>query len=230
MVNVHSSVAGSLQAFGSHERPNRKWWSIFSLLLWLVAGVVAFIPFALDTSPWDAVTLRVPGNQGNWWHLLVGVPFFLAYPMIWLRLRALFSTQPSTPFGRRLIWCAVGLSIAGTVLVEAPFLMHLAGTSEWQRLSVLSLGFGIVIASAAILIRRRREISPTRACLVGLNTAYLANAALCLVVYYGEPGSLWSRAGWLVSIVIVWPMVIEVICIFSRAFQTEAPRTDGHTA
>jgi hypothetical protein len=234
MVNVHSSVADGLRESESHERPDRTGWSIFALLLWLAAGVVAFIPFALDTSPWDAVTLRVPGNQGNWWHLLVGVPFFLAYPMIWLRLRALFSTRPSTqlstPLGRRLIWCAVSLSIAGTILVEAPFLMHLAGTSEWQRLSVLSLGFGIVIASAAILFRRRREISPTRACLVGLNTAYLANAALCLVVYYGEPGSFWSRSGWLVSIVIVWPMVIEVIWIFMQAFRTEAPRADGRNA
>ena len=50
--------------------------------------------------------------------------------------------------GRRLIWSAVGLSIGGTILVEVPFLLHLAGTSEWQRLSVLSLGFGIVVASA----------------------------------------------------------------------------------
>lgn len=226
----YSSVAVSARAAWSNEGQDRTWGSAFALLLWLVAGVVAFIPFALDTSPWDAVTLRVPGNQGNWWHVLVGAPFFLAYPMIWLRLRALFSTRRSTPAGRRLTWGVVGLSIAGTILVEAPFLMHLAGTSEWQRLSVLSLGFGIVIASAAILFRRRREISPTRTCLVGLNTAYLANAALCLVVYYGEPGSFWSRSGWLVSIVIVWPMVIEVIGIFIQAFQTGAPRADRRNA
>ena len=44
---------------------------------------------------------------------------------------------------------------------------------------------------------------PTQACLVGLNTAYLANAALCLVVYSGAGGSIRSRSGWLVAMVVV---------------------------
>ena len=191
-----------------------------ALLIWLVAGVVAFIPFALETSPWDAVTLRVPGNQGNWWHVLVGAPFFLAFPMIWLRLRSLFSRQRSTTPGRRLIWSVVALSIGGTILVQVPFLLHLAGTSEWQRLSVLSLGFGTIIASAIILVRRRHHISPTQACLVGLETAYIANLALCLVVYGGATGSMWSRSGWLVSMVIVWPIVFELIWLLVQTFRT----------
>ncbi|HEX4576343.1 MAG TPA: hypothetical protein VH117_03250, partial [Edaphobacter sp.] len=114
-----------------------------ALLVSLLAGIVVFLPFALDTSPLNAVLLRVPGNQGNWWHALVGAPFFLAFPMIWLRLRAFSSMPLSTPAGRRIIWIAVGLSICGTILVETPFLLHLAGTSEWQRLAVLSLGLGI---------------------------------------------------------------------------------------
>src|SRR5580704_11845697 len=114
------------------ERRAPAWFNVIGLLVSAAAGVVAFLPFALDTSPWDAVTLRVPGNQGNWWHALVGAPFFLAFPMIWLRLRA-FSKRLSSSGGRRLIWIVVGLSILGTVLVELPFLFHLAGTSEWQR-------------------------------------------------------------------------------------------------
>jgi hypothetical protein len=190
----------------------------------LLAGAVVFLPFAFDTSPWDAVTLRVPGNQGNWWHALVGVPFFLAFPMIWLRLRSLFATQLSTPAERRIIWIAVGLSICGTILVEVPFLLHLAGTSEWQRLSVLCLDFGIVIASTALLFLRRRDMFPTRACLVGLSTAFLANAALCLVVYSAAPGTLLSRSGWLVTVVIVWPMLLELVWIFTQTPKTQASR------
>jgi len=96
--------------------------------------------------------------------------------------RALFSERLSTSTGRRWLWIAAGLSIVGTVAVEMPFLFHLAGTSEFQRLSVLCLGFGIVIATSALLFLRS-DVSPTRACVVGLNTAYLANAILCLVVY-----------------------------------------------
>jgi hypothetical protein len=201
-----------------------------ALLVWLVAGAVAFLPFAFDTSAWDAVTLRVPGNQGNWWHFLAGAPAFLAFPMIWLRLRPFFSAQLSTAMGRRLIWGIVGLSVAGTMAVEAPFLLHLAGTSDWQRFIVLSLGFGIVIASAAILLLRRRHIAPTRACLAGLDTAYLANMALCLVVYAGAPGSFGSRSGWFVELAIVWPILFELIWIFIQGYRTPAAQIEPRAA
>lgn len=194
------------------------------LLISLLAVLIVFLPFAVNTSPLDAVTLRVPGNQGNWWHALVGAPFFLAFPLIWLRLRALFSNQLSTPAGRRILWIAIGLSIFGTVLVELPFLLHLAGTSAWQRLSVLSLGLGIVIVSAAVLYVRRRHIfqAPTRACLIGLNTAYLANAVLCLIVYSDAKGPISSRSGWLVTMVIVWPMLLEIIWAFVQSSTAQA--------
>ena len=204
----------------SREGQDPTWVNTVILLTWLLAGIVAFIPFAFGTSPWDAVTLRVPGNQGNWWHLLAGAPFFLAFPMLWLRLQALFSRQLPPAIQRRFIWSFVGFSICSTTLVEVPFLLHLAGTSEWQRISVLSLGFGIIVASAMILLFRRRTLSPLRACAVGLNTAYLANTALCLVVYAGATGSEWSKLGWLISMVIVWPIVSELIWLLSQTFRT----------
>ena len=214
----------------SKDTPYPAWVNAIALLLWLLAGAVAFLPFAFDTSPWDALTFRVPGDQGNWWHFLAGAPFFLAFPMIWLRLRALFSSRPSTPTGRRLVWSIVGLSTAGTIAVETPFLLHLAGTSDWQRFAVLSLGFGIVIASAVILFLRRRRIPPTRACLAGLNTAYLANAALCLVVYSDAPGSLASRSGWPITMTIVWPMLFELAWLYIQAFRTHGSQTEPRTA
>lgn len=216
-MHVHASVAAAPQ-----EERESNWITVGALLLWLVAGAVVFLPFARDTSPLDAVTLRVPGNQGNWWHVLVGAPFFLAFPMIWLRLRSLFAARLSTPMGRRVIWSAVGLSIGGTTLVQVPFLLHLAGTSAWQRLLVLSVGFGIVVASAVLLFLRRRFFLPTRACVVGLDAAYLANVALCLVVYSEATGRAWSRAGWLISMVIVWPIAFELLWLFFQTFQTAA--------
>ena len=225
-----SIAADNHGAAWSKEGRDPAWVKVIALVIWLLAGVVVFLPFALDTSPWDAVTLRVPGNQGNWWHALVGAPFFLAYPMIWLRLRSLFSTQPSTVIGRRLIWGIVALSIGGTTLVEVPFLLHLAGTSEWQRVSVLGLGFGIVVASGLILLLRRRHLSSTQACLVGLDTAYLANAALCLVVYSGAAGDLRSKSGWLVSIVIVWPIFFELIWLFGQTFRTKRAQLNPRPA
>lgn len=192
---------------------------LFGWLVWLLAGVVLFLPFASNTSPLDAIMLRVPGNQGNWWHALVGAPFFLAVPMMWVRSRSLASKQISGAVGRRLIWILVALSICATMSVETPFLLHLAGTSEWQRLAILCLGFGIVFAAGAGLYLQRRRISPTRACLVGLSTAYLANAALCLVVYSEAEGPLKSRSGWVITMIIVWPMALEIVWVLMQGFR-----------
>jgi ABC-type Fe3+-siderophore transport system permease subunit len=114
----------------------------------------------------------------------------------------------------------------GTVLVETPFLLHLAGTSEWQRLAVLGLGLGVIAASALILLFRRRSFSPTQACLVGLETAYIANATLCLVVYSEASGGIRSRSGWLVSIVVIWPIVLELAWLLIHSFRGEAAQTD----
>ncbi len=204
------------------ERRSAPLLNLFALLTSLLAGVVVFLPFALNTSPLDAVMLRVPGNQGNWWHAFVGAPFFLALPMIWVRLRSLALKQMFTSVGQRLIWIVVGLSICATISVETPFLLHLAGTSEWQRLAILCLGFGIVIASGAGLFFGRHRISPNRACLVGLNTAYLANAALCLVVYGNAEGSVASRSGWLITMIIIWPLALEIFWIFRQILRPQS--------
>lgn len=114
----------------------------------------------------------------------------------------------------------------GTILVETPFLLHLAGTSAWQRFVVLGLGFGLMLASAILLILQRRHLSPTQGCIIALDTAYLANAALCLVVYSDATGTLWSHIGWVISIGLVWPMAIEVLWLFGRSFQTRNAAID----
>jgi hypothetical protein len=211
-------IETSQTLFDSNQR-GTAWGDAIALLVWSAAGVVAFLPFAFNTSPWDAVRFQVPENQGNWWHLLVGVPFFLAFPMIWLRLRALFAPQRSTTLGRRILWVAVAGSILGTVAVETPFLLHLAGTSDWQRLAVLGLGLGIIAASAVVLFLARGRIAPTHACIIGLETAYLANAALCLVVYSQATGSIRTRSGWMVSMVIFWPVLLELAWLLIRSLR-----------
>jgi len=199
-----------------HEEKSGSVGRDFLFLIWLLAGVVPFLPFALDTSPWDAVRMQVPGNQGNWWHILVGAPFFLAYPVIWLRLRSLLPKEPLATRARRILWGAVAFSIGSTIAVETPFLLHLAGTSAWQRLAILGLGLGILLCSGTVLFLRRRRISIMDACLAGLSTAYLANAALCLVVYSGATGSVWSHSGWMVSMVIFWPILAELLWLLLK--------------
>lgn len=205
------------------EEPAPIWFNAIALLIWLMAAVVAFLPIALYTSPWDAVRFKVPGNQGNWWHFLIGAPYFLAFPMIWLRLRSLISRRLSTPAGRRVLWIAVALSICGTIAVAVPILLrlgNLAGMKESRWLSILCPTLGIIVASGTLLFFRRREILPTRACMVGLNTAYLANAAFCVVVYGPMAGTVRSKLGWMVTVVIVWPMLLELLWISIQSFRT----------
>jgi len=199
---------------------------IIMLLVSLIAGVLVFIPYAVHTSPLSAVMLNVPGDQGNWWHVLIGAPFFLAFPMIWLRSRAFFLEEQSTTIERRVIWTITILCICGTFAVEVPFLLHRAGTSETQRLAVLLLGYGVPIVSAVLVLKYRAKISPTQACLIGLNGAYLGNAGLCLPVYGQVPGALISKPGWLVMLVIVWPMLLEVAWIFVQTSRTTMVRKD----
>ena len=67
-----------------------------------------------------------------------------------------------------------------------------------------------------------------RQCLVGLSTAYLANTAVCLVVYAKAEGPFASRSGWLITMMIVWPMALDVVWTFSRSVSpTPAPPVAG---
>ena len=131
--------------------------NIFMLLVWITAGIGIMLPFALGTSPLDALLLKVPNNEGNWWHALVGLPFFLSLPMIWLHLRILNSTQLPTPLVRYVLWIVIIFSALGTLLVETPFLLHRAGTSELQRLEVIFLGIGIILFNAIFLHVKRKN-------------------------------------------------------------------------
>ncbi|MFP5234431.1 MAG: hypothetical protein ACLGSD_00900 [Acidobacteriota bacterium] len=178
-------------------------------LAWLAACAMVFVPFARDTSAWDALTLHVPGDQGNWWHVLVGLPFILAFPMLWLGSRRLFSGRqlPGGAFSALLaLACICG---TGTALVEAPFVAQRAGTSLLQRNEVIVFGLGILCAGVGVLLARRRRIGGGDACAMAMGTAYLANLAIGLIVYSEATGNIWSRAGWLASTVLGIPIVAE---------------------
>ncbi len=187
------------------------------LVAWVLAGVSVFLPIALNTSPWDALNFNVPGNQGNWWHAVIGAQYLLAYPAIWLHARSLGAERAPTKTGQRLLWGLLLLSALGTIAVQLPFVLHRAGTSELQRLAIIVTGFGFLLTGAVSLFRRRDRMSPTHASLVGLSTAYLANASLCLIVYGAAPGPIASRLGWLVTLVIVWPILVEMIWLIVEA-------------
>ncbi len=153
------------------------WFNAAALLVSVVAAITAFLPIALYTSPWDAVRLRVPGDQGNWWHLLVGAPYFLAFPMIWLYVRALFSRGLSLRsddawLGSRWPFRSAARNLCDAAVPVAPRKLC---SNEWRATSRDTR------PHLAILIRVERSCSCTAALshrlmplLVGLNPAYLA--------------------------------------------------------
>lgn len=199
-----------------------RWLQVGAALAWLAASAMVFVPFARETSAWDALTLHVPGDQGNWWHVLVGLPFFLAYPMLWLGLPALFSAGQSK--GRRFgpLLVLASISSIGTALVEAPFVALRAGTSALQRFEVIVLGLGVLCAGASVLVARRRRIRGGDASLMALSTAYLANLAICLIVYSEATGSVWSKFGWLASTVLAVPMGAEWLWLLFKMWSLPA--------
>src|SRR5262249_10335751 len=79
-------------------------------IVWVTAALMCFAPFAANTSALNAVMLNVPGEQGNWWHFLIGFPFFLSFAVIWLRIRALSAKTPHQA-EIRVLWGAIVLSI-----------------------------------------------------------------------------------------------------------------------
>jgi hypothetical protein len=60
------------------------------------------------------------------------------------------------------------------------------------------------------------------ACIAVLNAAYLANAFLCLIVYSDAAGSFHTRVGWFVTVIIVWPVSLELIAILASGRTAQA--------
>lgn len=152
----------------------------------------------------------------------MGFPVFLAYPILWLGLRPLFSASHSRGRSFWPLLVLASISGIGTALVEAPFVALRAGTSGLQRFEVIVLWLGILAAGISVLLARRRWIGSGDAALMGMITAYLANLAICLIVYSEARGSVWSRAGWLASTVLVVPMGAEWLWLLFKMWSLPA--------
>lgn len=196
-----------------------KWFATISLLIAIAAGVAAFLPFSADTSAWDAVTLRVPGDQGNWWHFIAGAPFFLAFIMIWLSARSLFSSRPPVT-ERRILWSLAAISVCGTLLIEMPVLFRMGNLAEMglhHQLTLLVPSLASLALCATVLILRRKTIPPVSALMLGLCAAYLTNAAFCLGMY--APYA--PQSGWHITMVLVWLIALQVVWIVLDSYGSQ---------
>ncbi len=191
------------------------WYNFSMSMIWIAAGIGIFLPFALGISPLDALLLRIP-NESNWWHVLVGFPFFLCLPMIWVRVHLLNSAINLNGNLLKTFWTLIYISAVGTVLVEFPFLIHKAGTSEFQRLEVIFLGLGVLLSCFLYLLKKRKTIHPTLSLIIAITCAYLANAFLCLIVYGEKKFQNQPRSGWYLTLEIAIALIADLIWLFIK--------------
>lgn len=179
---------------------------ILVVALFSLAGVAAiWLPFAWSTSPAMALF------EAELWYL--ATPFLLAVPIAAAWIWALLIG--SVPSGAR--WAArvlAGCAMAATVLFYAEIVRegnwpnHVL--NEWMPLLVsLALAAGWV----ALMIRwrpGRRDASAPEA--IGLmESAFLPNAALCLIVFAGE-----REIGWYVSLLVSAAFAAHVVAAAAR--------------
>jgi len=149
--------------------------SIVHLLLTIVGmtGIVGlFLPFTFGTSPVDAV------SDKELWRL--ALPFFLAVLASAASIRWVISGSFSG--AERAIAYVVSASMAGVTLSlwfpDRPVTMQdrLAFVSP---VPILALGFYFLIRNSRM--EPSREFNPVMA----IQIAYLANAVLCLIAFFG---------------------------------------------
>lgn len=156
-----------------------------------LAGVAAlFLPFAGGVSPMAAAV------DSDFFRY--ALPFFLA-PFV---SAATCRWAMSGGFARReamLAYVLSGASILGTLSLYAGWEYPPDGL---QNQLALALPIAVLIVGGIVWRRMRRAAGPTReyAPALALQLAYLSNAALCLVGFYGEDlfSNGWGVGAWVV--------------------------------
>jgi hypothetical protein len=176
-----------------------------ALAVSLAAAAVIFLPFTWDTSPWDVV--------GHWpwvWEdlkfTLLAIPFFLAFPMVWIRVRLLFP-HAIRPAERIIIWTIALLAVSATIWVEGIFIPEALRDRDWSEWFVGTPPI-VLLAGATPTFVRRRRITPLNRIIAGLNTVYLGNAVMCVIGFAGA-----QDFGWYMTIAVGSFMVFEFFWI-----------------
>jgi hypothetical protein len=185
-----------------------KWSGVIALVISLPSTAVVFLDFAEGISPWNVASAFVFDELHFWsmedWQLaLCAAPFFLAFPLMWLGIRSIFSAKLSGPESIG-VWSLVGLSACATLIIDADLMVDFFHYHNGGELVAVGLGF--VIGAPALIFCRRRRLSAERSRPVGLYICYVANGVICLIAFAEN-----KNLGWYVSLVIVCGMCAELM-------------------
>jgi hypothetical protein len=188
------------------ERPPM-WLGVARLITAITAVVIVFLDFAYHVSPFDVGREFVspPGSNRDWEVMRLAGPFFLAFPLLWMRARQLFAVSLSLP-EYLLIRIAAAVSAATTAWWFVPRLFEMDRHDLFTMQSAVVIGgFMAIPVGAFILIFWRQRIDRDGKAAIALHAAYISNAIMCICGFdSGDPG-------WYLTVVVVPTFaVIEV--------------------
>jgi len=168
-----------------------------------IAGL--FLPFTSNTSPADVLD----GDMWGLWPL--ALPFFLAVPAFAASMRWIISgslTQPE----RVVAYVVSAASACATLYFVVVMFSESTGPERVQGWLVWTVPVAILLIGAYVLRRAlraawSREFSP----LVAIQVAFLANAVLCLIGFFGR----W-QVGAYCSLVTALAYLGQIILICAR--------------
>ena len=163
-------------------------------ILGIPSVALLFLPYAHDVSPWEAA------SKGWDWELplaLLGGPFFLSIPILIAQTRVLLKRPFSK--GERATYrlLAYAALAAGFALVGLGFKQGLSSKDLIQTIFM----WGIPCAAAIwMMILSAKRLNPEEATTVLLQAAWLPNAILCAIAYWGDG---WQIGAYLAAFTIV---------------------------
>jgi hypothetical protein len=186
-------------------------------VLLALPGVAAILlPFTAGVSPlrvvMDAVGLDFRGSAAD--YIWLAIPFFVAIPTLdWQIARA-----RATRIGWKRVFVghAVAVAAIASVLVTA---LQSASESLAEAWPFLLPALAAVVVWGALVARAFRRKRPADEIVgVSMNSAYLPNAILCLVVFRGA-GMFngWQVGAWVTLVACVCAVIHIVLVMESRA-------------
>ena len=171
----------------------------FLLILGIPSILLLFLPYTFDVSPWATISSKAWGGLPL---SLLGGPFFLSIPILIAQTRMLLKRPFSK--GERATYrvlayaaLAAGLPLLGGTFSEQGF----------SRENIqMSFVWGIPCAAAIWMITlSAKRLNPEEATTVMLQAAWLPNAVLCAIAYWGNeffPNG-WQIGAYLAAFTIV---------------------------
>jgi hypothetical protein len=150
-----------------------------SLLLLTVSGTAGiaalFLPFTWGVSPASAVFAMA------YWQL--AIPFFLSVLVSAASVRWMISGLPSRP-ERAIAYVASSMMAFSTLSLYLDIDAWPSGMQEWLSMTIplLTLLLGVYVVIKNLRNKGPKEVSAVMA----MQIAYLSNALLCLIGFFGE--------------------------------------------